>query len=192
MYCLPIHTVPKPGTDTFQLINDQSDGEFSPNSMIDCDNIAGTCMGGIKSLGASLRTYHRRHGDHVQLIMHKSDIQGAYRNIPMAPMWQLKQIVAFEHRKHVDRSNCFRCRESYYSTLHLYLSFAGSPCMSKIFSISSATLITLLHKVSEYDFSGDMTKINMTKQNRHFVKVPLRYRRSECHFQGLLLPVHYF
>jgi len=114
MYCSPIHTVPKPGTDTFRLINDQSSWRVLPHSMIDCDDIAGTCMDGIKSLGASLRAYRRKHGDHVQLIMHKSDIQGAYRNIPMAPMWQLKQIVAFEHRKHVDRCNCFGCRGSYY------------------------------------------------------------------------------
>ena len=124
MYCSPIHTVPKPGTDTFRLINDQSHGEFSPNSMIDRDDIAGTCMDGIKSLGASLRAYRRKHGDHVQLIMHKSDIQGAYRNIPMAPMWQLKQIVAFEHRKHVDRCNCFGCRGSYY----VYLAFISFVC----------------------------------------------------------------
>jgi len=85
MYCSPIHTVPKPGTDTLRLINDQSDGDFSPISMINHDDIAGTCMDGIKSLGASLRAFRREHGDHVQLIMHKSDIQGAYRNIPMAP-----------------------------------------------------------------------------------------------------------
>ena len=54
MYLTPVHAVPKPGTDTFQLINDQSAGEFSPNSMIHLDDIAGTCMDGIKSLGTSL------------------------------------------------------------------------------------------------------------------------------------------
>jgi hypothetical protein len=54
MYCSLIHTVLKPETDTFRLINDQSAGEFAPNSMIDHDNIAGTCMDRIKSLGASL------------------------------------------------------------------------------------------------------------------------------------------
>jgi hypothetical protein len=47
-------------------------------------------------------------------------------------------------------------------------------------------IITLLHKVSGYDFSGDMTKINTTKQNHHFVKAPLCYRRSEYHFQGFV------
>jgi hypothetical protein len=54
MYHSPVHTVPKPGTDSLWLINDQSDGEFSPNSMISCEDITGTCMDGIKSLRASL------------------------------------------------------------------------------------------------------------------------------------------
>ena len=124
MYCSPIHTVPKPGTDSLRLINDQSDGEFSPNSMISREDIAGTCMDGIKSLGASLRAFRRKHGDDIELIMHKSDVQGAYRNIPMAPMWQLKQAVAFENRKHIDHCNCFGCRGSYY----VYLAFISLVC----------------------------------------------------------------
>jgi hypothetical protein len=124
MYCSPIHTVPKPGTNTLRLINDQSDGDFSPNSMISHDDIAGTCMDGIKSLGASLRAFRKEHGDHVQLIIYKSDIQGAYRNIPLAPLWQLKQAVAFEDRRHIDRCNCFGCRGSYY----VYLAFISFVC----------------------------------------------------------------
>lgn len=124
MYCSPIHTIPKPGTDTLRLINDQSDGDFSPNSMINRDDIAGTCMDGIKSLGASLRAFRREHGDHLQLVVYKSDIQGAYRNIPMAPLWQLKQAVALGDRRHVDRCNCFGCRGSYY----VYLAFISLVC----------------------------------------------------------------
>jgi hypothetical protein len=124
MYCSPIHTVPKPGTDTFRLINDQSDGEFSPNSMIDRNDIAGTCMDGIKSLGASLRAFRQENGDDIELIMHKSDVQGAYRNIPMAPLWQIKQAVALGDRKHIDGCNCFGCRGSYY----VYLAFISLVC----------------------------------------------------------------
>lgn len=96
MYCLPIHTIPKPGMDTLRLINDQSDGEYLPNSMINHEDIAGTCMDGIKSLRASLRAFQKEQGEDIQLVMYKCDIQGAYQNIPMAPLWQLKQIVAFE------------------------------------------------------------------------------------------------
>jgi hypothetical protein len=48
MYSSPIHAVPKPGTDALQLINDQLAGEFSPNSMIGSEDVAGTCMDSIK------------------------------------------------------------------------------------------------------------------------------------------------
>jgi len=80
-------------------------------------------MDGVKSLGASLRTFRQGYGD-VELIMHKSDVAGAYRNIPMSPMWQLKQIVAHGDSKHVDRCNCFGCRGSYY----VYLVFISLVC----------------------------------------------------------------
>ena len=124
MYCSPIHTVPKPGTDTLRLINDQSAGEFAPNSMISRDDIAGTCMDGIKSLGASLRAFRRDNGDDIELVIHKSDVAGAYRNIPMSPMWQIKQAVACGDRRHIDGCNCFGCRGSYY----VYLAFISLVC----------------------------------------------------------------
>ena len=54
--------------------------------MIDHDDIAGMCMDGIKSLGTSLHAFRREHGDHLQLVVYKSNIQGAYCNIPMAPL----------------------------------------------------------------------------------------------------------
>ena len=124
MYCLPIYANPKPGTDTLRLINDQSDGEFSLNLMINHDNIAGTCMDGIKLVGASLPAFRREHSDHLQHVVYKSDIQGAYRNMPMAPMWQLKQAVALGDWQHIDRCNCFGCRGSYY----VYLAFILLVC----------------------------------------------------------------
>jgi len=124
MYCSLVHTVPKPGTDTFHLINDQSDGKFLPNSMIDQNDIARTCTDGIKSLGASLRAFRQENGDNIKLIMHKSDVQGVYHNIPMAPLWQIKQAVSLGDRKHIDRCNCFGCRGSYY----VYLAFISLIC----------------------------------------------------------------
>src|ERR1700683_5239609 len=78
MYSSLIHGVDKPGTTTFCLINDQSAGEFSPNSMINGEDGTGTCMDGIKSLGASLHAFCKVEGDHVKLTMWKSDIEAAY------------------------------------------------------------------------------------------------------------------
>jgi hypothetical protein len=121
MYSSPIHAVPKPGTDAFRLINDQSAGEFAPNSMIDSADVAGTCMDGIKSLGASLRAFRKIHGDDVELVMWKSDIQSAYRNLWVSPAWQAKQIVTVEDLRYVDRCNCFGNRSSY----KVFLSFSS-------------------------------------------------------------------
>jgi len=107
MYSSPLHTVPKEGSTGFRLIKDQSDSIYSPNSMISRDNIAGTCMDGLKQLGASLHDFQRVHGDHMWLVMWKSDIQSAYWNMPIHPLFQLKQIVMVDKRHYVDHCNCF-------------------------------------------------------------------------------------
>jgi hypothetical protein len=77
MYSSPIHAVDKPGTTTFCLINDQSVGEFSPNSMINSEDVSGTCMDGLKSLSASLCTFHKAKGE-FELVMWKFNINAAY------------------------------------------------------------------------------------------------------------------
>ena len=89
MYSTPVHAVPKPGTDTYQLINDQSAGEYSPNSMIHLDDIAGTCMDGIKSLGASLLA-HRESFRDEELVIFKADIKESYCLMWMCAKWQAK------------------------------------------------------------------------------------------------------
>lgn len=113
MYSSPVHAVPKPGTDTFRLINDQSAGEFSLNSMISRDDVAGTCMDGIRSLCSSLLAFRKTYGPKVRLIMYKSDIKGAYRNLWLHPLWQIKQIVSLGERRWVDWCDCFGNRGSY-------------------------------------------------------------------------------
>jgi hypothetical protein len=107
MYSSPIHAVPKPGSDALRLINDQSAGEFSPISMIDSENVAGTCMDGIKLLGASLHAFCKAEGDDIELVMWKSDIQMAYCNLWLLPEWQAKQVVSVGDKRYVDHCNCF-------------------------------------------------------------------------------------
>ena len=169
MYCLPIHTIPKPGMNSLHLINDKSDGEFSLNSMINHDDIAGTCMDGIKSLGASLHAFCREHGNHLQLVIYMSDIQGAYCNIPMAPLWQLKQTLTFDKQQHVDRCSCFDCQGSYYT----YLAFISIVCWIMLyvkrilhlkFHIDDNCSFALLRDVKYYPkykcyFSTDQAKL---------------------------------
>ncbi|KAJ8591092.1 hypothetical protein M405DRAFT_735681, partial [Rhizopogon salebrosus TDB-379] len=54
MYSVPVHAVPKPHSDKLRLVVDHSAGDYSLNSMIDSDDIRGTKLDGIHSLGASL------------------------------------------------------------------------------------------------------------------------------------------
>ena len=122
MYSSPLHTIPKDGADGYRLINDQSDGDYSPNSMICRNDIAGTCMDGIKELGASLRAFRREYGNDVELVVWKSDIHGAYHNMPLHPLFQLKQIVSFGDQRYVDHCNCFGEQEPHTSFGFLSLS----------------------------------------------------------------------
>jgi len=113
MYSSLVHAVDKPGTSTFRLINDQSAGKFSPNSMIDSENVAGTCMDNIKSLGASLHAFRKANGGDTELVMWKSDIEAAYCNLWMSKEWQAKQTVTVGDKCYVDHCNCFWNRSSY-------------------------------------------------------------------------------
>ena len=106
-YSSPVHAIDKLGTTTFHLINDQSAGEFSPNSMIDSEDVARTCMDKIKSLGASLCAFCKVEGNDVELIMWKSDIKAAYQNLWLAKEWQIKQTVTVGSVRYVDHCNCF-------------------------------------------------------------------------------------
>jgi hypothetical protein len=102
MYSSLVHAVDKPSTNTYQLINNQSAGEFSPNSMIDSKHVAGTCMDNIKSLGASLHAFRKAKGDNIELVMWKLDIEAAYCNLWLTHEWQAKQTVTIGGKRYVD------------------------------------------------------------------------------------------
>ena len=120
MYLTPVHAVPKPGTDTYWLINDQSAGEYSPNSMIHPDDITGMCMDGIKSLGTSLLTHQDFFGDE-ELVIFKADIKEVYHPMWMCPEWQAKQVITVGVKWHVDFCNCYSSQVSY----KVFLSFTS-------------------------------------------------------------------
>ena len=112
MYSVPVYTVPKPQSEKLRMVVDHSAGSPSLNDMITCNAISGTKMDGMRSLGASLLEYRKRHPN-VPLILFKSDISMAYRRMPMHPMWQLKQIVTHPNgNHHVDHCNNFGGRGS--------------------------------------------------------------------------------
>ncbi|KAI0323360.1 hypothetical protein GY45DRAFT_1264713, partial [Cubamyces sp. BRFM 1775] len=111
MYCMPVHVVPKPHSAKLRLVNDQSAGAYSLNSMIRPESIKGAVLDGVPALGDSLRRFRAVHGD-APLIMWKSDVSQAYRRMPVAPHWQIRQVVSIGQDRHVDRCNLFGGRGS--------------------------------------------------------------------------------
>jgi hypothetical protein len=111
MYSMPIHAVPKPGTNKHQLVTDHSAGKFALNNMISHNDIAGVTLDNVHDLANGLRVF-RRSRPNAQLNLWKADVSEAYRHMPMHPLWQVKQIVSFQGRRYVDRRNVFGGRAS--------------------------------------------------------------------------------
>ena len=111
MYSMPVHAVPKPGTDKHRLVTDHSAGKFALNEMISRDDISGVTLDNVQDLGNALRLF-RRTSPHEELVVWKADVSEAYRLIPMHPLWQVKQVVSFEGKCYVDQRNVFGGRAS--------------------------------------------------------------------------------
>ncbi|THH15240.1 hypothetical protein EUX98_g9495, partial [Antrodiella citrinella] len=110
MYSMPIHAVPKPHSDKLRLINNHSAGPHSLNSFIDKDDV-GMRPDNVQDLGRNLLFLRQELGD-IPLWLFKSDVSGAYRLIPMHPLWQLKQVVTINGLRRVDHCMCFGSRGS--------------------------------------------------------------------------------
>jgi len=67
-------------------------------------------------------------------------------------MWQLKQAVAFEQRKHVDHCNCFGCRGFYY----VYLTFISFICWIVQFMIEICHLKCYINDNCSFAHLGDV------------------------------------
>ena len=106
MYSMPIHAVPKPHSSDLRLITDHSAGSFSLNSMIDHTQVTGFPLDNMRHLGEMLLDVRRSIGN-VPLTLWKSDIADAYRNLPVHPLWQAKQIVTIDNERYVDHNLCF-------------------------------------------------------------------------------------
>jgi hypothetical protein len=91
MYSMPIHAVPKPHSTDLRLVTNHSAGEFSLNSMIRREDIAGFPLDNMTHLGEMLLRKKADFPDE-ELTLFKSDISDAYRNLPMHPLWQIKQV----------------------------------------------------------------------------------------------------
>ncbi|THH17333.1 hypothetical protein EW146_g3442 [Bondarzewia mesenterica] len=105
MYSMPIHAVPKPHTDSFQMVVDHSVGNYSLNSLIDRDAV-GMRLDNVQDLACNLLSCRSEVGD-APIWLFKSDILQAYRWLPMHPLWQIKQVVTVDGKHRVDQCNNF-------------------------------------------------------------------------------------
>ena len=81
--------------------------------MILREDVAGTCMDGIRSPGTALLWFQEEYGDDIELVIYKSDISHVYRNFWVHPLWQIKWIISVGTEQYVDQCNCFGGHASY-------------------------------------------------------------------------------
>ena len=107
MNVVPVHTILKL-VDKLHLIVDHSTGSCLINSMIDQDSISGVKLDGIKTLGDSIRAFRASQPNSLApLVLWKSDIAAAYQQIPMHPLWQIKQAICIDNQFCIDHCNDF-------------------------------------------------------------------------------------
>ncbi|KIY43044.1 hypothetical protein FISHEDRAFT_78901 [Fistulina hepatica ATCC 64428] len=105
MYGVPVWVVPKPHSNGLRLVVDHSAGEFSLNSMIPKPERS-LHLDTLQQLGDALIRTRELHGNRP-LVVWKSDVSHAYRILPMHPLWQIKQTVVIDAKRHVDFDNNF-------------------------------------------------------------------------------------
>lgn len=103
----PVSVVPKKEPGKYRLINNQSFGQaFSLNSMVQRADIPTPPLDRLTQLTEWMTVLRKMHPNE-KLTIWKSDIAEAYRNIPMHPLWQIKQVVFIDGKGYVDRCNAF-------------------------------------------------------------------------------------
>jgi len=104
MYSSPIGAVPKGNSGKFRLVVNHSRGEHSLNSMIPRSQVK-VKLDDIHDLGSTLMAVRKKHGTTKKLVVFKSDVKNAYRLMPVHPLWQIRQAVTVDGKRHIDRCN---------------------------------------------------------------------------------------
>lgn len=105
-----IGAVPKPHSDKYRLITDQSAGPHALNSFIARED-AKVRYDTLQDLGRALRAIKAKYPG-VPLVLWKSDVAHAFRTVPMHPLWQIRQVVEIGGSYHVDHCMAFGNRSS--------------------------------------------------------------------------------
>ena len=108
MHSSPIGAVPKSTPGKYRLIVDQSRGPHSLNSAIAKSQVK-VKLDTVHDLGNKLLAVRKEHPNR-KLDLWKSDVKSAYRQLPVHPLWQIKQAVPVDGQFHIDRCNTFGSR----------------------------------------------------------------------------------
>lgn len=108
---VPVHAVPKPDSDDFRMVLDHSVGPSAPNDFIDRDAI-NIKLDNVQHLGHNILALRRQ--GRVPRHLFKDDVSGAYRLIPLHPLYQIRQIITVNGERRVDRCNSFGNRAAGY------------------------------------------------------------------------------
>ncbi|KIY53521.1 hypothetical protein FISHEDRAFT_68868 [Fistulina hepatica ATCC 64428] len=150
MYSVPIWVVPKPHSDKLHLVVDHSAGQYSLNSMILKDEQS-LHLDGLQQLGKALIQAHEQYPDRL-LIVWKSDVSEAYCQLPMHPLWQIKQTVSFNGERRVDRRNDFGGS----SSGHIWVTFFALVLWIAVFVKFIADLFAYTDDSFSWDFTDNL------------------------------------
>jgi hypothetical protein len=106
MFSSPIGAIPKKTPGEFRLIVDHSRGHPPLNSFIPKSQHK-VNLDNLHDLGTSLVAVRKKHGAKRKLVVFKSDVKSAYRQMPLHRLWQIKQVVTVDGKHHIDRCNTF-------------------------------------------------------------------------------------
>jgi hypothetical protein len=160
MYSMPIHAVPKEG-GKFRLVTNHSASDFSLNSMISKEDIAGVTLDNVQHLGAALNEFRQTNPDE-ELLIWKANVSEAYRHMPMHPLWQIKQVVTFNGQRRIDRANVFGGRGSQ-RIFHAFMSLV----------MWIAVFVRLIHAFLYVDDSFSFARIgDMVYYGKYHKKLP--------------------
>ncbi|KAF9022426.1 hypothetical protein BDZ89DRAFT_956632 [Hymenopellis radicata] len=104
MYTTPNIAVPKPHSDDLRLVANQSAGQFCQNNMVHKAETKGARLDSLLVFIPLLLFFTQLHPG-KRFLLWKSDVAGAFRNIPIHPLWQIKQKSTW--LRFVDWRACF-------------------------------------------------------------------------------------
>ena len=149
MYCMPSYVVLKPHFNEWCLVNNQSAGPYSLNSMVDQWFVTGYPLDNLAHLG-DLLLKKCQLSEHKTLIVWKSDISEAYCMCPMHTMWQLKQGVRILGKLYVDHVNVFRG--------------SASPAIFIVVNVLVAWVVKHVRSVNDLIYVDDLFSIDIKSQ----------------------------